>query len=405
MAEGRLSARRVATITEPGYHADGGGLYLRVPTSGTRGWIYRYQIQGRRRDMGLGRLDDVSLAEARARAAEARGHVAEGRDPIDLRATARAAVASPPSLPTVSDAAEALLEARRPRWSSPKSAQAWESTLAAYVLPAIGDRPVAEVSTDDVLDILRPLWTTRTETASRVRGRIEAVLDYARVRGWREGSNPAAWRGHLDHLLPRPGDVAPVEHHRALPWQAMPAWWPRLRAEDGLGARALELLILTASRSGEVLGARWPEIDVSGRAWTIPAGRMKARREHRVPLSPPAVDLVRRLEARRLTRATDTDLVFPGQRRGRPLSDMTLTAMLRRMEADAVPHGFRSTFRTWAAEVAGAPHEVCEAALAHTPRDKVVAAYQRGDLLDRRRALMDAWAAWLESGAGQAAGS
>ncbi|MBB4287914.1 tyrosine-type recombinase/integrase [Roseospira goensis] len=406
----RLTARQVATTTEPGLYADGDGLYLRVSPAGTRGWIYRYQIGGRRRDMGLGRTAEVSLARARELAGEARALVRDGRDPIEAREAARAATAAEAAaraapVHTVRAAAEALLAVRRPGWSSPKSAQAWEATLGRYVYPVIGDLDVAAVDTEAVLRVLTPLWAEVPETASRVRGRLEAILDYARVREWRGGDNPARWRGHLDHLLARPHDLAPVRHHRAVPWRAMPAVWQQVRAADGLGARALELVILTACRVGEVRWARWDEIDREARLWVIPAERMKARRAHRVPLTAPALDLLRRRWARRIERGPGAELVFPGQRRGRPISDMTLTTTCRRLGLPAVPHGFRSSFRDWAAETTAESHEVCEAALAHAPRDRVVAAYQRGDLLDRRRRLMDAWAAYLAGEGDGAAGS
>jgi len=401
----RLTARQVQTLTAPGLYADGDGLYLRISPANTCGWIYRYQIDGRRRDMGLGRVSNVSLAEARDLADAARRQAREGRDPIAARdaahaesvAVAQATAARPDH--TVHAAAEALMAVRRPGWRGHKSEQAWTATLESYVYPVIGEMDVADVTTDDVLRVLSPIWPEIPETASRVRGRLEAILDYARIRGWRAGSdNPARWKGHLDHLLSRPRDLAPVVHHRAVPWRDMPAVWVQVRAADGLGSRALELVILTACRVGEVRGARWDEIDWSARLWTIPAARMKAQREHRVPLSGPAMDLLNRMWARRIDSGPSADLVFPGQRRGRPISDMTLTTTCRRLRVDAVPHGFRSSFRDWAAETGAESHEVCEAALAHAPRDQVVAAYQRGDMLDRRRRLMDAWSAYLSAG-------
>jgi integrase len=404
MARGarRLTARQVAALHDPGLYADGAGLYFRITPAGTRSWIYRYQIDGRRRDMGLGRAGEVSLAEARELADDARRQVRAGIDPIEARSAARAAETPVPPAPvhTVRDAAEALLDVRRPSWTSPKSEQSWTATLESYVYPVIGSADVAAVGTDDVLAVLSPIWREIPETASRVRGRLEAILDYATVRGWRDGANPARWRGHLDHLLTAPRDLAPVVHHPAVPWQAMPTVWRQVRAADGMGARALELVILTAVRPGEARAARWPEIDWEAALWTIPPARMKARREHRVPLTAPALELLRRLWIRRLPEGRPgADLVLPGQRAGRPVSEMTLTMACRRLAVEAVPHGFRSSFRDWAAETAAETHEVCEAALAHAPRDAVVAAYQRGDLLDRRRRLMEAWAVYL-AGAG-----
>ncbi|KAA5603961.1 site-specific integrase [Roseospira marina] len=420
---GKLSARRIATLKEPGSYADGDGLYLKITKDGGRNWVFRYQMDKRRREMGLGRLVDVSLAEARDLLTEARRHVREGRDPIDVRNAARAANATPAagSGPTLRAFAADLIAAKAPAWRNPKHAAQWSATLETYAWPTIGDRPLDSVTTEDVLAILRPIWAEKTETAKRVRGRLETVLDAARAMGLRTGENPARWKGHLDQILPAPSRVSAVEHSPALPYAAMPAFWRRLRMTDGLGAKALQFAILTAARTGEVLGAtwdevgdgaaglgpdgpdpmaplRWDRVDATRLVWTIPAARMKAAKEHRVPLSAPAVELLRDLEAARVVHGGGSPLVFPGQRKGRPLSNMAMLAVTRRMEVPAVPHGFRSTFRDWAGEVAGAPHEICEAALAHTKADKVVAAYQRGDFFERRRALMDAWAAFLAGG-------
>jgi integrase len=383
-----LTARQVATLREPGYFADGNGLYLQVTSTGAKTWIFRYAMAGRRRDMGLGSASLFSLAEARAKAIEAKRLVVAGVDPIDARKTrAAAAAVETAKIVTFKECAEAYIASMRAGWRNAKHADQWGSTLDAYAYPTLGALPVDSIDTGLVEKALRPIWTTKTETASRLRGRIESILDFARVCGHRSGENPARWKGHLDHILPAKGDVAKVEHHASLPYADMPAFWPRLQMQDGLGARALELAILTATRTGEVLGARWPEIDLDGALWVVPADRMKAGAEHRVPLSPPAVALLRKLLTIRRN-----DLVFAGQSAERPLSNMAMAMALRRMKVAATPHGFRATFKTWASEKTSFPHEVSEAALAHTIESKVVAAYQRGDFFDKRRELMNEWA-------------
>lgn len=388
-----LSARRVQTLKEPGMFADGGGLYLQVTPQGRKSWIYRFKLHGRRRDMGLGTLADVPLAAARDKAAEARKLVKEGVDPIDARKAAAQAAAVPSVREkTFRECAAAFIESKASAWKSDKHAAQWTATLETYAYPVFGDWPVAVVDVAAVVDVLEPIWTTKTETASRVRGRIESVLDYAKVMHYRSGENPARWKGNLEHIFPAKNKVARNGHHESLPYADMLAFWPRLQAHDGLGARALELCILTATRTGEVLGARWDEIDIAAATWTIPAERMKAGQEHRVPLTAPALSLLRKMAAIRRG-----DYVFPGQRKTRPLSNMAMAMVLRRMCVDVTPHGFRSTFRTWAAEKTDFQHDVCEAALAHTQTDKVVAAYQRGDLFEKRRGLMDAWADYCEN--------
>jgi len=355
-----------------------------VRRNGSRAWVFRYAWQGRRREMGLGPLDTVSLAEARDKARDARQTVRDGKDPITVREERDA------TAPTFAEAAAAYVEAHRAGWRNVKHAAQWESTLAAYAEPFIGSRSVDSIATEDVLEILTPLWTTKPETAARLRGRIERVLDWCRVRGYRHGDNPARWRGHLAALLPPRSRVRTVRHHRALPWSGAPAFMRDLKQRDGMAARALEFLILTAARSGEVRGARWSEVDVGTATWTVPAERMKAGREHRVPLSPRAMELLQALPT-----FEGTDLIFPSVRGG-PLSDMSLSAVTRRMKVDAVPHGFRSSFRDWAAESTAYPREVAEAALAHTIPDEVEAAYRRSDLFGKRRKLMAEWAAFLD---------
>lgn len=387
-----LSARKVETIKTPGLFADGNGLYLQVAASGSKSWILRYLLGGRRRDMGLGSVSIIGLAEARARAQEARRLIAAGVDPIDARKAEVAALAiETAQATTFRQAAERYLAAMRPGWRNEKHASQWQTTLERYAYPVFGAKPAGEVDTDAVMQAIRPLWATKTETASRLRGRIEAILDYAKVSGWRSGENPARWRGHLDQLLPAKGRVAPVKHHRSLPYSAMPAFWPRLQVHDGLSARALEFLVLTVARCSEVTNATWPEIDLDAAIWTIPGSRMKAGVEHRVPLSPPALSLLGKMATVR-----QNDLVFPGHVKGRPLSGMSLAMVLRRMDVDATPHGFRSSFRTWASEETTFAHEVCEAALAHAEANRVIAAYRRGDFFAKRAELMDAWAMFIQ---------
>ena len=388
-----LSARQVQTIKTPGMFADGGGLYLQVTATGAKSWVVRYvsPTSGKRRDMGLGGLASVSLADAREKARDAKSLVVAGADPLEAkRATAATQAQEVAMATTFREVAEGYIESMRPGWKNAKHAEQWGSTLATYAHPVMGTLPITVVDTTAVLNALQPIWTTKTETASRLRGRIEAILDYAKARGLRTGENPARWKGHLDHILPAKGDVAKVEHHASLPYVAMPTVWPKIQAQDGMGARALEFAILTATRTGEVLGALWSEIDIDARTWSIPGERMKANVEHRVPLSNMAMALLRKLASIR-----QGDLVFPGQS-GRPLSNMAMAMVLRRMKIEATPHGFRSTFRTWAAEATNVQHEVAEAALAHTQGDKVVAAYQRGDMFEKRRELMIAWASFCE---------
>lgn len=387
-----LGPLAVSRLTEPGLHFVGGvpGLALQVAPTGARTWVLRMMVAGRRRDMGLGGFPAVTLAQARDAAREARAKVRDGIDPIEQSRAARSKLqAEQAAALTFDQCAAKFIKAHTPSWSNPKHAQQWTNTLQTYASPVLGELLVRDVELSHVLAVLEPIWHAKTETASRVRGRMEQVLDWATARGYRQGLNPARWRGHLDKLLPAPAKVAKVEHHDALPVGEVGAFMVKLRAAAGMGARALEFAILTAARSGEVRGARWDEIDLAGAVWTIPADRMKAGREHRVPLTVPALALLQALP-----RMADCPLVFPSARNGE-LSDMTLSAVLRRMKVGAVPHGFRSTFRDWAAERTNYPREVAEMALAHTIGDKVEAAYRRGDLFEKRRRLMDDWAAFL----------
>ena len=374
-----LSAQKVKTAG-PGRHGDGRGLFLYVKPSGSRSWVLRYQIQGRRRDLGLGSFPDVTLAMARDRATEARRLIAEGQDPIAKKQQAKPK--------TFKEAALELIESKRPGWKNAKHAAQWTSTLEAYAFPKIGQAQVSKIETADVISALTPIWTTKPETANRVRQRIEAVLDYASALGIRTGDNPARWRGHLDHLLPKPTKVRAVKHHPALPHADIADFMEELESREGVAARALGFTILTAARSGETRGARWAEIDLQAKVWTIPSSRMKAGKEHRVPLSEAALSLLGKKQS-------DDKLIFESEAKpGKPISDMSMTAVLRRMERkDITVHGFRSTFRDWAGETTGFPREVIEAALAHGIKDKAEAAYARSDLFDKRRDLMAAWAA------------
>ncbi|MBQ0820180.1 integrase arm-type DNA-binding domain-containing protein [Microvirga sp. HBU67558] len=377
-----LSARTVATLTKPGRHSDGGGLYLNITASGARSWVFMWKADGKRREMGLGALRDVPLAKARERAAEARQKLADGVDPIAARD-------NKPQVLTFGEAADALIESMSSSWRNEKHHAQWKMTLTVYCEP-LRAKPVTEIGTEDVLKVLKPLWTTKAETASRLRGRIERVFDFARARGQGSGENPARWRGHLEAVLPKRAKLT-RGHHKAMPFDEVPEFLVALREREGIAARALEFAILTAARSGEVFGALWDEVDLEARVWTVPAARMKAGREHRVPLSARAVEILREMEQKRLS-----NLVFPGIKPKRPLSTMALEMVLRRMKVDVTVHGFRSAFRDWAGERTHFPREVAEAALAHLVGDAVERAYRRGDALEKRRKLMDAWSSFLE---------
>ncbi|NMF96132.1 integrase arm-type DNA-binding domain-containing protein [Aromatoleum toluolicum] len=388
-----LSPLSVSRLVQPGLHFVGGvaGLALQVSVSGARSWILRVSVAGKRRDMGLGGYPDVTLAMARDRARQARDQVRNGTDPIeDARARRSALLAERAAALTFDECAAAYIEAHESGWRSPKHAAQWRTTLKSYASPIIGALLVRDVQLSHVMRILEPIWSTTTETATRVRGRIEAVLDWATVRGYRSGENPARWRGHLDKLLPKPSKVAPVKNHAALEWQDMPQFMAELRKLTGAGARALEFAILTAARSGEARGARWSEIDIARGVWTIPATRMKAGKEHRVPLSPAVVDLLRAVP-----KFAESEYVFVGAK-GCALSDMTLTAVLRRMKRKVTVHGFRSSFRDWAAESTAYPNEVAEMALAHAIGNETEAAYRRGDLFAKRARMMCDWAQYCE---------
>ena len=389
----RLTDKAVQSKKAKGLYADGGGLFRQVSDSGAKSWIFRFKQSGRARDMGLGGINAVSLAQARQRAAEARRQRTEGKDPITERDAQRRQerLATARSV-TFEDCAEQLIASHEAGWKNAKHRAQWRSTLATYVHPTMGSLPIATVDTDHVMRVLQPIWGNKTETASRVRGRIEAVLSWAKARGHRSGENPAQWRGHLDQLLPKRTKVRRVEHHPALLYKAIPGFMGKLRAKEGITARALEYTILTAARTNEAIGAKFSEIDLRDAVWRIPGDRMKAGQEHRVPLCKWAVEIVREMAKHRLS-----VYVFPGMRRDQALSNMAMLMLLRELAPGVTVHGFRSSFRDWAGEETTYPHDICEAALAHTRKDKAHAAYQRGDLLEKRRSMMSAWGDYCRS--------
>jgi integrase len=388
----RLSDIACKAKKRPGYSADGGNLYLRVAPGGSKGWIFRFTLAGKTRDAGLGPYPTISLAKARAEAERCRRLVAEGIDPIAARSTKRdtARIASAKAA-TFEDCARAYIAGHEAGWKSAKTRQQWPNVLSSYVYPLLGALPVQAIDTALVMKVLEPIWTTKPATASLVRAGIERILNWAKARGYRSGENPAAWRGHLDHLLPARSKIQRVQHHPALPFVEMPSFMEQVRASDGIAARALEFTVLTASRIGEALGARWDEVDLKSKLWTIPPERMKAGKEHRVPLAPRAIAIIEEMAEIRLN-----EFVFPGIKQGRPLTDAGVRKLVRELHEGVTRHGFRSTFRDWAAETTSFPNHVVEMALAHAVSDAVEAAYRRGDLLDKRRKLMEAWAAYCE---------
>lgn len=376
----------------PGLYGDGAGLWLKVTEAASKSWILRYTSAGRERWMGLGPYPDVSLEEARERAADLRKQIRSGIDPLDVKHEQRAADRAAAAKSVTFDwCTEQFIAAKRAGWKNPKHAAQWESTLLAYASPIIGKLNVDKIETGHITRILEKddLWTQKNETATRLRGRIENVLDWATVRKYRSGDNPARWKGHLDKLLAKPSEVQTVKHHAALPWEEIGAFMAALRQQDGVGARAVEFAILTAARSGEVRGAVWEEVDLKNKVWIVPAERMKMKKEHRVPLTAQALDI--------LGKGKETGLIFPGMKEGKPLSDMSLTAVLKRMErGDLTVHGFRSTFRDWCAEATNFPRDMAEMALAHAVGDKVEAAYRRGDMFNKRRRMMQSWADYCD---------
>jgi len=395
----RLTARGAESLSAPGYHPDGGGLWLQVSGGGGKSWVLRYMIQGRAREMGLGSFRLVTLAKARIAAKEHQQRLLDGIDPIAARQTEKdeKRLATAKGI-TFAECAKAYIEAHKGGWRNVKHGEQWGNTLETYAYPTLGSLPVQSIDTSLVMKVLDPIWSTKTETASRIRGRIEAVLNWATVRKYRSGENPARWRGHLDHLLPERNRVQKVVHHPALAYDAVAGFMTKLRLQIGTAARGLEFQILTACRTGEIIGARWDEFDLDKKIWIIPGDRMKAGREHRVTLSSAALAIVAKMKSMR-----ESDYVFPGQKEKTPLSNMAFLQLLKRIgNSNITAHGFRSTFRDWAAELTAYPSEVVEMALAHTVNDKVEAAYRRGDLLEKRRTLMEDWAIYCGSPAPKA---
>jgi integrase len=387
-----LSAIEVSRLTNRGNHAVGGvtGLYLYVNDAQGRSWVLRTMVAGKRKHLGLGGYPSVTLAQAREKARAAREQVVGGLDPIHERKEVASALrVQQATRRTFSEVAGAYITFQEPAWKNAKHRNQWSSTLETYAFPIIGQLSVDAITEHHVIAVLEPIWTNKTETASRLRGRIESILDWARVRGHRDGDNPARWKGHLDKVFPAQSQIRRVQHHQALAVTAVPAFMKRLANLDGSSALALRFLVLTASRSGEIRGARWSEIDFKQKVWTIPPDRMKARREHRVPLTHAALKVLEEVQAK--SRPARSELIFCNLK-GEMLSDMSLTATMRRMDLEAVPHGFRSTFRDWVGESTEYPSDLAEMALAHVLPNKTEAAYRRGDALEKRRGMMDAWA-------------
>jgi len=389
-----LKAVEVKRLIKPGLHAVGGvsGLHLQVTKTGARSWILRTKVGAKRRDIGLGGYPDVPLVQAREKARAAKELIQQGIDPVaEKKAVRTALIAAQATNKTFDECAEQFLIKKTTEFSNPKHADQWRNTLATYASPVIGKLAVDAVELPHILKILEPLWQSKTETATRLRGRIEAVLAYATVSKYRSGDNPARWQGNLDAVLPKPGKLKKVKHHKAIPWQEIGPFVQSLRERKGTGAKALEFTILTAARSGEVRGAKWDEIDLANKTWTIPADRMKTSKEHMVPLCDDALSILASLP-----RFAGNELVFPGARGG-ILSDVGLTKPIRAIGSDATVHGFRSTFRDWCAESTSYPNEVAEMALAHTVSSAVERAYRRGNLLAKRARLMRDWCRYINS--------
>ncbi len=384
----KLTADFVVEASKPGFYGDGLGLYLQVSVWGTKSWVLRYTRHQKAHTLGLGPTHTISLLEARKRARKARQQLQDGVDPIAAKREAAAAEKLKTArMMTFQQCAEAYIKAHKAGWKNPKHADQWGATLETYAYPVIGKLDVASVDTALVMKLLEPIWTEKNETASRVRGRIENVLDWAGARGYRQGDNPARWRGLLDKLLPKPTKVQKVSHHAALPYQQIGAFVADLRRRQGLSALCMEFTILTCARTGEAIGARWSEIDLENAVWMVPPERMKAEKEHRVPLTARALEILRELKP------LNGEFVFPGPKPEKPMSNMGMLQLLKRMDRpDLTVHGFRSTFRDWAAEQTNFPSEMAEMALAHTVNNKVEAAYRRGDMFEKRRKMAEAWA-------------
>ena len=388
-----LTAKRIAKLVEPGRYGDGDGLYLQLTEAGGRSWILRFERNGRERAMGLGPLHTFNLDEARELARKARQQLRLGHDPIDERKAAKQAQKlEQAKTKTFAECADEYFAFHEGKWNNAKWRSQFKNTMRDYVLPKIGKLSIAAIDTGLVLQVIEPIWKTKTPTADRVRQRLAAVLDWATVRNYRSGENPARWDGHLQHILPAKGALVKTKHYAALPFTEIHDFVSQLRQRNGIAVQALEFLILTAGRTSEITGARWSEIDFQNKTWTIPAARMKAKKDHRIPLSDRALVILQNLP--RLN-----DFVFAGERDGRPLGQDGMDRTLERMgfKDRATVHGFRSSFRTWASECTAYPHDVCEAALAHTIPEAVVRAYKRTDFFDKRRRLMADWAKYCST--------
>jgi integrase len=389
----KLTAKKVERVKAPGRYFDGHGLYLQVVNSNNKSWLLRFERDGRERWLGLGPLHTYNLKEARERARDARQLLHSGIDPIEHRKAAKAAQAlAAAKTRTFKECAEAYIVANRGAWRSAKHGAQWSATLKTYVYPTIGNLPVAAIDTGLVLKCIELIWKDKTETASRVRGRIESVLDWATVRNYRSGDNPARWRGYLEHVLPQKNKVSKVEHHAALPYAELPAFMQALRQRKSTAVCALEFTILTAARTAETTGARWGEIDFAAKTWVVPASRMKGGKEHRIPLAPRVIELLRGLY-----REEGNDFIFIGSQSGRGLSDSAMVRMLQRMGRSETTHGFRSAFSDWAHEQTAHSNHTIELSLAHAVGSDVEKAYRRGTMTEKRRKLMEQWAAYCTS--------
>jgi integrase len=388
-----LSVKKIERLRDRGRYRDANGLYLQVTEDGVRSWVFRYELNKQRRWMGLGPLHAINLDEARERARKARRQLLDGIDPIAARKAERAAQALEAAKAiTFQQASQEYFDQHSPKWRNAKHRDQYMTTLESYVFPKIGRLSVSAIDTGLVLKCIEPIWATKTETASRVRGRIESILDWSTVRGYRTGENPARWKGHLANVLPARGQIAKQEHHAALAYADIPEFIAKLRTKEGFAASALEFTILTAARTGETIGATWREIDFKAKIWTVPAGRIKGGHEHRVPLSDRAIAILKAMPR-------EAEFVFPGSlKAGTPLSNTALNQLLKRMGYAVTVHGFRSTFRDWAAERTGYPNHIVEMALAHKIGNKVEAAYRRGDLIEKRARLMADWAKYADKG-------
>lgn len=395
---GKLTTKGVQKLireSKPALTNDGDGLYLKIGKSGGASWIYRFRWDGKLRDMGLGSCSDINLSAAREQATGNRKLVKQGINPLDARLEEEKEIQKVAI--TFTSCAARYIKAHRRSWRNIKHARQWVSTLKTYARPKIGKKSIDEISTQDVLEVLKPIWTNKNETAKRVQGRVENILDYAAAHGYRDPVNPARWRGHLDKLLAKPSRIQKVNHHPAMPYDEVADFMATVNGYNSLSSKALQFLILTATRTSEVLNSEWNELDLNNATWTIPADRMKANREHRVPLSRQAVELLSNLP-----RVKANTYIFAGMKQGRPLSNMSLLQFMRGLgygpsgeQGNYVPHGFRSSFRDWTGEVTSYPRDVAEMALAHTIENKVEAAYRRGDLFEKRRAMMQEWADYI----------